>query len=390
MKRYFPIFTLLIVISFTFGALSGCAPMTSETVVEPTASFVETAQPVVEPTGQPVQENLPIIDAFGRTINLVNPQRIVIAGKATPLLVNTFYAFEETLTKVVGIEVRSQSNKAFITMIDPDASNKTTLEKDAGPEQIAPLKPDVVVMKSYMQEKLGNPLEEIAIPVVYLDLETPEQFYRDLETIGAVLGNPQRAAEVTEFYQIRALNVEARTSGLSDEEKPRTLMLQYSESGGEVAFEVPSADYLQTVLVEMAGGNAVWKGDVESGGWNVVNLEQIAAWNPEIIYIVDYDGKAPEIVQNLRADTQWQSLPAIQTGMVFAFPNDFLSWDQPDTRWILGLEWLAKITQPQLFLDLDLNQEIVDFYSSLYNLPAETIDSKVLPLLEGYIFSITD
>ena len=189
MKQTFKIMTLLIVLSLSLGLLSACVPTTSETVTEPTTEIVEPATQAVEPTksqtGEPARENLPIIDALGRTINLVNPQRIVIAGKATPLLVNTFYAFEETLTKVVGIEVRSQSNKTFITMVDPEASNKTTLEKDAGPEQIAPLKPDVVVMKSYMQEKLGNPLEEIAIPVVYLDLETPEQFYRDLGTIGA-------------------------------------------------------------------------------------------------------------------------------------------------------------------------------------------------------------
>ena len=34
-------------------------------------------------------------------------------------------------------------------------------------------------------------------------------------------------------------------------------MIQYSEEGGEVAFEVPPAEWIQTRLVELAGGTPV-------------------------------------------------------------------------------------------------------------------------------------
>jgi len=73
-------------------------------------------------------------------------------------------------------------------------------------------------------------------------------------------------------------------NGLQDSERPSVLVLQYSEDGGEISFKVPPASYLQTTMVQNAGGNPTWL-DVDGGadGWIQVGLEQIAVWNPEVI-----------------------------------------------------------------------------------------------------------
>lgn len=62
------------------------------------------------------------------------------------------------------------------------------------PEQIALLDPDVVILRSFMADKLGRPLEEMDIPMVRVDLETPEQYFRDVATLGELFGNEARAA----------------------------------------------------------------------------------------------------------------------------------------------------------------------------------------------------
>ena len=46
------------------------------------------------------------------------------------------------------------------------------LERGAGPEQIAPVAPDAIVLKTAAVEGLGEPLEELGIPVVYVGMET--------------------------------------------------------------------------------------------------------------------------------------------------------------------------------------------------------------------------
>jgi iron complex transport system substrate-binding protein len=253
---------------------------------------------------------------------------------------------------------------------------------DAGPEQIAPLNPDLVMMKSYLKEQLGDQVEQLGIKVVYLDLETPEKISRDIQTLGQVFGNKERADQLVQLYDIAASRITDVTATISEENKPSVLLLMYSDKGGEIAFSVPPMNYLQSLLVEMAGGKTVWK-DSPTEGWTVVTLEQIAAWNPDIIMVIDYKGKALEAVNTLKQDANWQLFSAVQNGKLYAFPVDFQSWDQPDTRWTLGLTWMATKIQPELFSAIKMYNEIPAFYADFYNLSNAEYKEKILPILRG-------
>jgi iron complex transport system substrate-binding protein len=76
-------------------------------------------------------------------------------------------------------------------------------------------------------------------------------------------------------------------------------------------------------------------------------------------------------------------LQAVQNGELYGFPADFLSWDQPDTRWILGLQWLATKINPELAAQIDIMAEVQSFYSQLYGLDDQTINDQILPQLKG-------
>jgi iron complex transport system substrate-binding protein len=262
-------------------------------------------------------------------------------------------------------------------------AGKTLLARDATAEQVAPLQPDLVILKTYMREKIGMPIETLGIPVIYLDLETPEQFYIDLRTIGQVFGNSTHAEDLIAMYQANEARISEGLSGLSDSEKPSVLVLEHKDKGGELTFSVPPANYLQTVIVERAGGVPVWKDVITDGGWTVVNLEQIAAWDPQIIFIVDYSGTAVEVVTGLKQDPKWQAMVAGSTGKIYAFPSDFLSWDQPDPRWGLGELWLATRIYPEGFPSVDMMAEVRNFYTNYYGLDEKSINEKILPLLKG-------
>jgi iron complex transport system substrate-binding protein len=172
------------------------------------------------------------------------------------------------------------------------------------------------------------------------------------------------------------------TSTLADDQKPSVLTLRYSEKGGEIAYSVPPQSWLQTSVVEMAGGIPVWK-DIPTDGWTVVTFEQISAWNPNVILLLDYKGNAVETVYNLKQDAKWSLLDAVKNGKIYAFPLDFQSWDQPDTRWALGMTWVATKLHPDLFSDVKMYDEIQNFYSSFYSLSNNVINEKILPLVKG-------
>jgi len=129
----------------------------------------------------------------------------------------------------------------------------------------------------------------------------------------------------------------------------------------------------------------VWKEAATAGGWTVVNFEQIAAWDPEKIFVIHYQVDSREIVEKLVTDPRWQALKAVQNGEIYGFPADAFSWDQPDPRWILGVSWLAGKTHPDLFPNLDMEQEARDFFVNLYGIDAPTVDSQILPHLKGQV-----
>jgi len=333
-----------------------------------------------------LNQPLEITDSTGHTEILDGvPNRIAIAGKATIMVQDAIYLFPEAREKVIALENRSQSVYSFLPLVDPGLDGKDLFEKNVGPEQIAAVQPQLVLMKSFMAEKMGEPLGQLGLPILYLDLETPEAFYQDIQTLGQVFGDQKRAEEITEFYQSRVAAIEEAVSGVTADQKPDVLVLQYSDKDGEVAFKVPPASWLQTRLVEISGGNPVWKDLDSSGGWVVVNLEQVAAWDPDQVFIISYNGDASEVKVSLLENPIWSNFRAIQNDELFAFAYDFYSWDQPDSRWILGLEWLATKIQPELTTHINILEEVKEFYSVLYGMDQESIDSAVMPLLTGDI-----
>jgi iron complex transport system substrate-binding protein len=389
----------ILVISFILVLLvSACTAVQSTPAletepVEPTTEQSQVEQPtVIEPTemdatqSDPTQSDptLVFIDGTGREITLpALPERIVVAGKATPYVIDTIYLFPDAAQKLAALEVRGFDTKEFLELVDPDVNVKNMLERDAGPEQIAPLQPDLVIVKNISLGKLGAALEEISIPVMGMNLETPEFFYEDIQALGKVFGNSDRADEIIAYYQQIEAQVAEMMSGLQDSERPRVLVLQYTEDGGEISFKVPPASYLQTTMVQNAGGNPIWL-DVDGGsdGWIQVGLEQLAVWNPDVVFVVNYGGDSVETAQQLTESPTWAGLLAVENGQVYGFPADYASWDLIDPRWILGQQWLATILQPERAAEINLLSQVQSFYQELYGLSEAQIQESVIPRLD--------
>jgi iron complex transport system substrate-binding protein len=329
----------------------------------------------------PPAAGLTVTDALGRTVTLPGlPQRIATAGRGVFMLNDALFLFPEAAPRLVALGKASQEIQDFFPLLDANIDQKTLFEVQVSAEQIVPVQPDLVILKSYMAESLGRPLEELGIPVLYLELEQPEQYARDLLILGQVLGNEPRARELGAYFQAQLDRVDRALQGLPEGDKPRVLLLQYSESGGTVEWRVPPAGWIQTTLTERAGGVPVWLEAAPGGGWGTVNLEQIAAWAPDWIGVIQYAGDPAGTVARLQADAQWQQLGATQAGRLVAFPKDFVSWDQPDPRWALGLTWLAATLHPERFA-VDMEQEVLEFYREIYGLDEDAIRAEVLPRL---------
>jgi iron complex transport system substrate-binding protein len=340
--------------------------------------------PTVTPAATSAPTSITVTDALGRQVTFAQaPQRIVVTGKALFMVADAIYLFPEASSRVVAIGKTAQGKLDFIPVIDPDYKSKTILDSQAGPEQIAASKPDVVLLKSSNAESLGKPLDSLGIPVVYVDFETPEQYARDLMTLGQLFQNEARAKQLIAFFQERTDRVTKALADLKEDQKPRVLLMYYTDQGGSVAFNVPPLTFIQSMDVQIGGGQPVWKDAQPGKGWAKVTLEQIAAWDADQVYIVAYFNNVKDVINKLKADPQWQALHAVKQGRLYGFPGDYYSWDQPDPRWILGLTWLAAKIHPDRFMDLDMQKEIRSFYQDLYNLDDAAYQKIIQPNLTG-------
>jgi len=368
--------------------LAACAPQVATAdlqgnQVDEQEAQVEAIQPeatqpeITQPSG------VSVVDALDRQVTFEEyPAKIVVAGKLRPMIVDFLYLFESSAEKIIAIEAGGQASENFIALIDDNIENKYSLEKGATAEQIAPLEPDLVILKSSMKESVGDQLEKINIPVVYVDFETIDQIYRDIRTLGQVLGESERAEEIVLKYQ--DLYTEFKGYVTDSTAGKQTVLMQISDSENQYAYEVPSVSYLQTGMVEDAGGDVIWKEAAQAGGWNEINLEQLNVWDPDQIFVINYQGNAKDIITDLKASQPFGSLKAVANDQLKAFPFDYISWDQPDTRWILGYSWLVYQLNPDAVSREQMLAEISDFYQFFYSLDEQQIEQNIIPKVADY------
>jgi len=130
---------------------------------------------------------------------------------------------------------------------------------------------------------------------------------------------------------------------------------------GTEALRVASGDMYQSMMIEAAGGVSV-TADL-TGYWNDVNLEQVAVWDPEVIFFVPYGGANAEAFTD---SEEWAIIGAVQQGRVYRVPKLAGPWDAPIPDSILGIIWMAQTLYPDL-VSLDCATEAETFYNLFYD-----------------------
>ncbi|MEM4201787.1 MAG: ABC transporter substrate-binding protein, partial [Candidatus Hadarchaeum sp.] len=302
-----------------------------------------------------------------------------ITGKSAFPITSVAYMFNSAPKVLYGLDQRT-TNVPLFRAVDPSIDAKTvSADLGAGSdapnvEELAKLDPDLVIFKTAVKLQVAESLESLGISVIYVDLENIDSYLRDIRLLGKIFGEESRASNLASYYEEKYRYVLSKTATLKPSQRPRCLFLYYSTKGGTISFNAPGPNWLQTSMIETAGGYSLSK-ELVASGWNTVSFEQIAQWDPEIIFVVTYSEEPSplEVKDNILNDLLWRNVTAIKEGKIYAVPDDshliaIGSWDAPNSRWILGQLWMAKKIQPTLFADLDLTAEVKQFYMNMYGL----------------------
>jgi iron complex transport system substrate-binding protein len=372
-------FTALLLLMVPVLMSSACA---ATTTAKP--SPVPITMPPTQ-TAVPTWAGVKLMDAAGQAVELKTvPERLVVVGRGPYMALHLLYMFPAAWERLVGLEKKGLTADDFLPLIDPNWESKTVLASNPNAEQIAALQPDLVLIKGIVQDSLGKALAQVNIPTLYLNLETPDAFYQDVINVGTALGEESRAQEIITYYEDSVGHIQQRVAGLSESEKPRVLLLEYTDRGGTFAVNVPAKSWIQTIQLQIAGGNPVYlQAAAESDGWTVTNLEQIALWNPDKIFVaIAYTLDPQEVIARLKADPLWSQLKATRNNELYVFPSDLYQWNTPGPRWILGVKWLATRIHPDRFADLDMKAEIYQFFEYFYGMDQAAVDAGIMPKVQ--------
>lgn len=231
-------------------------------------------------------------------------------------------------------------------------------------ETLLQIQPDLVWQWGHMGDDLIAPLRNAGLPVAALLYGDEARTREWIRLMGQALGEEDRAAAQLAWRTEVEGRIRAVTAGLAPAQRPRVMLLsrhapQYAVAGGSGNFQFD---------VELAGGSNVAAG---VGNANIVNVEQILAWNPEVILLNNFEsGLTPATIYG---DPMLADLDAVKQRRVYKIPAAGYRWDPPSQESPLYWQWLSLILQPAHF-DWPLREEIATQLQRLYGYAATQDD----------------
>jgi iron complex transport system substrate-binding protein len=202
-------------------------------------------------------------------------------------------------------------------------------------------------------------LAALGVPIIRYQGETIAALKQSIQLTGQALGGTAagRANALVTYVDQQLAGVKAISAAAPATARKRVFV------SGTTPLKTAGKDMLQSEMVQAAGGVNV-AADL-AGYWPEVNLEQVAAWNPEVIFVVQYKGTS---VETITQNPQWAGVDAVKKGQVFLLPRYLGPWDTPVPESILGIVWMTGKLYPDSALVKECPARVANFYRTFYNL----------------------
>jgi iron complex transport system substrate-binding protein len=193
-----------------------------------------------------------------------------------------------------------------------------------------------------------------------------------LRTLGALLGTPERAETLARYAEETLTLLKDRIAAVPADKRPTIYVAR-----GPRGLETGIAGSINSEALELAGGRNVATPTLGARGLATVSLEQILAWQPDIIIAIDAG-----FYKTVWDDPLWQQLAAVKAKRLYLAPAQPFGWvdEPPAANRLIGLRWLAKLLYPSLFPE-DIRSEARRFYALFYQ--REPSDQQLDAVLAG-------
>lgn len=314
---------------------------------------------------------LTVTDIGGRVVEVPgNPQRIICLSSGTLRLI----VYLGASARVVGVEdfeKRRPTGRPYI-MARPELKKLPTvgpggpgsINKEPDLEAVLKVKPDVIFI-SYMEPANADALQKkLGIPVVVLShgrrfATFDDLLYDSLRVAGKILNAETRAEEVIRYVERARENLQARTKGIPEGDKPTVYVGAVGYKGVQ-AIESTDASYIP---LEWVGAKNVAKA-ISAAGHLFINKEKLLEWNPEIVFL---DGMGFSLVRQdfSKKPEYYKGLKAFRGKRVYVI-YPFNAYVTNVSTAIADGYAVGKILYPSRFEDIDPETKADEIYTFFY------------------------
>ncbi len=304
-------------------------------------------------------QDAPVSDAAGRPVAV--PETVARVFPAGPPAAIWLYTLAPELLLGWPRAIRPEEQAYLLPEIaaHPEVGRLTGRGNTANLETVLQLNPDLILDVGSTDTtyiSFANRVQaQTGIACALLDgrLDKAVETYRIL---GRLVRREAGAAALAAYAEATLKTVRERVAAVAPAQRPRTYYAR-----GPRGLETGLAGSINVEALEIMGARNVAGG--QRGGLTTVSLEQVLAWDPEVIITIDQD-----FAHNVHTDPNWAAVSAVRTGRVHLSPKLPFGWVDfpPAVNRLVGLWWLGKVLYPDLFPE-DLKPIARDFYARFYH-----------------------
>jgi len=301
-----------------------------------------------------------ITDSAGRQVEIPDHvERVIAAGPPASALVYVLAP-----EKLIGWNRKPSTEE--LAYLSPSVANLPEIGRltgrggSANVEVVLGAKPDLIVDYGSVTETYVSLADRVqsqtGIPYILIDgrfAKTPET----LRLLGSIFGTTERAEKLARRMEEIFAETDRAVAAVPSDKRPRVYLAR-----GPRGLETGNRGSIHTEVVERAGGVNVVDAGLERGGLYNVSVEQVLAWNPDTIIMLDRN-----FLDSVRSTPGWSATTALRDGRLYLSPRLPYGWVDapPSINRLMGLQWLSRLFFPERFKD-DVRTVTRDFYATFY------------------------
>ncbi|WPU22790.1 ABC transporter substrate-binding protein [Cedecea neteri] len=327
--------------------------------------------------------NRTLTDQLGRQVTIPDEiDRVVVLQHQTLNLLVQMNATD----KVVGILANwKQQLGSGYARLAPELEHKAQLGDltSVDTEKLVALHPQVVFVTNYAPQEMIDSISKLGIPVIAISLrhdapgeqdklnpsmQDEEQAYNlglkeGIELIGEVVNKEKQAKALIDATFAERKLVSDRLKDIPADQRVRAYMANPDLT------TYGSGKYTGLMMAH-AGALNVAASTVK--GFKQVSMEQVIAWDPQVIFVQD---RYPKVVDEIVSKSEWQPIDAVKNHRVWLMPEYAKAWGYPmPEAMAIGELWMAKKLYPARFKDIDMKKVADSWYQRFYRTHYEGVE----------------